>query len=74
MSHYGQVISSSQKQTAQATKEIAENYTKFQEQALNTYPSIYMQYFQNVQNQLRNNQKFFKSISEMYYKLVSNYT
>ncbi|HKU83660.1 MAG TPA: hypothetical protein VJP58_06430 [Candidatus Nitrosocosmicus sp.] len=74
MSHYGQVISSSQKQTAQATKEIAENYTKFQEQALNTYPSIYMQYFQNVQNQLRNNQEFFKSISEMYYKLVSYYT
>jgi len=75
MSHYGQVISSStQEQTAQTTKEIAENYMEFQKQALNSFQSIFMPYFQNVQNQLRNNQEFFKSISEMYYNLVSNYT
>ena len=67
MSHYGQVISSStQEQTAQTTKEIAENYMEFQKQALNSFQSIFMPYFQNVQNQLRNNQEFFKSISEMY--------
>ena len=74
MSHYNQVISSTQKQTAQATKEIAENYVKFQEQVLNSFQSILMPYYQNVQNQLSNNQEFFKSISEMYYKLVSSYT
>ena len=74
MSHYNQVISSTQKQTAQATKEIAENYVKFQEQALNSFQSIFTPYFQNVQNQLWNNQEFFKRISEMYYNLVSNYT
>ena len=74
MSHYGQVISSAQEQTAQATKEIAENYVKFQEQVLNSFQSILMPYYQNVQNQLSNNQEFFKSISEMYYKLVSSYT
>ncbi len=74
MSHYGQTISYTQEQTAQATKDLAENYMKFQKQALNSYPSMYMSYFQNVQNQLWNNQESFKSISEMYYKLVSNYT
>jgi hypothetical protein len=75
MSHYGQAISSStQKQTTQATKEIAENYMKFQEQSLNSFQSIFTPYYQNVQNQLQNNQEFFKSISEMYYKLVSYYT
>ena len=74
MSHYGQVISYTQEQTAQATKELTENYMKFQKQALNSYPSMYMSYFQNVQNQLWNNQESFKSISEMYYKLISNYT
>ena len=60
MSNYGQAISNSQEQTAQATKELAENYLKFQKQALNSYPSMYVSYFQNVQNQLWNNQEFFK--------------
>jgi nitrogen fixation/metabolism regulation signal transduction histidine kinase len=74
MSHYGQAISYAQEQTAQVTKELAENYMKFQKQALNSYPSMYMSYFQNVQNQLWNSQESFNRISEMYYKLVSNYT
>jgi hypothetical protein len=74
MSHYGQVISSAQEQTAQATKEIAENYMEFQKQAINSFQSIFMTHYQNLQNQLWNNQEFFKGISEMYYKLVSNYT
>ena len=73
MSHYGQVISSAQEQTAQATKEIAENYVKFQEQVLNSFQSILMPYYQNVQNQLSNNQEFFQSISKMYYRWVNNY-
>ena len=33
-----------------------------------------MSYFQNFQNQLWNNQKFFKSFPEMYSRLVGNYT
>jgi hypothetical protein len=74
MSQYGQAISSTQEQTAQTTREIAENYVKFQEQVLNSFQSILMPYYQNVQNQFSNNQEFFKSISEMYYKLVSSYT
>ena len=60
MSQYGQAISSTQEQTAQTTREIAENYVKFQEQVLNSFQSILMPYYQNVQNQLSNNQEFFK--------------
>ena len=50
MSNYSQAISYAQEQTAQATKEIAANYLKFQEQALNSFQSIFMPYFQNFQN------------------------
>jgi hypothetical protein len=74
MSHSGQIISSTQKQTAQATKEIAENYMEFQKQTITSFQSLFTPYFQNNQNQLWNNQEFFKGISEMYYNLLNNYT
>jgi hypothetical protein len=74
MSRYGQAISYTQGQTSQTTKEMAENCLEFQKQALNSFQSVFMPYFQNIQNQFWNNQEFFKRISAMYYKLVSEYT
>jgi len=71
---YAQAITDTHEQTAQATKDIAENYLEFQKQALNSFQSVFMPYFENVHNQLWNNQEFFRIIPEMYSRMVSNYT
>lgn len=72
---YAQAITDTQEeQTAQATKDIAGNYLEFQKQALNSFQSVFMPYFENVHNQLWNNQEFFRIIPEMYSRMVSNYT
>ncbi|MDN5846549.1 MAG: hypothetical protein L0H53_09785 [Candidatus Nitrosocosmicus sp.] len=72
--HTPQAITDTTEQTTQATWEIAENYLEFQKQAINSFQSVFMSYFQNVQNQLWNSQEYFKSISEMYSKLVTDYS
>ena len=71
---YTQAINDTQKQTAQVTKALAENYLEIQKQAINSFQSIFIPYFENVQNQLWSNQHVFRSMPDMYSKLVSNYT
>lgn len=71
---YTQAINDTQKQTAQATKALAENYLEIQKQTINYFQSIFIPYFENVQNQLWSNQNVFRSMPEMYSRLVSNYT
>ncbi len=71
---YAQTTTESRGQTPQVTRKIAENYLDFQKQTITSFQSLFIPYFQNNQNQLWNNQEFFKSASEMYYNLVSNYT
>jgi hypothetical protein len=71
---YTHAINDTQKQTAQATKALAENYLEIQKQAINSFQSIFIPYFENVQNQLWSNQHVFRSMQEMYSTLVSNYT
>jgi hypothetical protein len=71
---YTQAINDTQKQTAQATKALAENCLEIQKQAINSFQSIFIPYFENVQNQLWSNQHVFRSMPEMYSRLVSNYT
>jgi hypothetical protein len=71
---YSQEINNTQKQTAQATKALAENYLELQKHAINSFQSIFVPYFENVQNQLWNNQHFFMSMPEMYSRMISNYT
>ena len=71
---YTEAITDTQEQTTQTTTAIAENYLEFQKQAFNSFQSAFMPYFKNVQNQIWNNQDFFKTIPEMYSRLVSNYT
>ncbi len=69
-----QAITDTQEQAAQATKALAENYLELQEQVINSFQAVFLPYFGNVQKQFWNNQDFFKSIPEMYSRLVSNYT
>ena len=71
---YTEDITRTQEQTAQTTTALAENYLEFQKQAINSFQSVFMPYFKNVQNQIWNNQDFFRTIPEMYSRLVSNYT
>jgi hypothetical protein len=69
-SNYSQVITDNQKQTAQSTRQITENCLEFQKQVLNSFQS----YFQNICNQFWNSQEYFRSTSQMYSKLMRNYT
>ena len=71
---YAQITTETREQSAQVTRKIAENYLEFQKQTINSFQSLFTSYFQNNQNQLWNNQEFFKSTSEMCSNLVSNYT
>jgi flagellar biosynthesis/type III secretory pathway protein FliH len=71
---YAQAITDAQEQTTQATKEIAENYLEYQKQAINSFQSVFSPYFENVHNQLWNNQDFYRRIPEIYSKIISNYT
>ena len=60
--------------TAQSNKNISENSVELQRQMLDSFQSAFLPNIQNVQNQLSNNQEFIKSMSEMYFRLVNNYT
>jgi anion-transporting ArsA/GET3 family ATPase len=69
-----QAITDSQEQTSQATKALAGNYLELQNMVINSYQSVFMPYLENIQRQFWNNQDFFRSIPEMYSRLISNYT
>lgn len=71
---HGQTISDIQGQTAQTSREITKNYLELQKQSINSFQTVFMPYFHSVQNQLWNNQEYFKSMSGMYFRLASNYT
>ncbi len=73
-SRYGRTISDLQEHTTQTSREISENYLELQKQAINSFQTVFMPYFHSVQDQLWNNQEYFKSISGMYFRLASNYT
>ena len=60
-------------QTSQTSREITNNYLELQKEAIDSFQSAFIPYFQNIQNQFWNNQGYFKSISEMYSRLANNY-
>lgn len=62
-----------QVQTAQTNTDMLANFMELQRQAMDSFQSGFTS-FQNIQNQLLNNQDFIKSISEMYFRLANNYT
>jgi hypothetical protein len=60
-------------QTSQTSRDITNNYLELQKEAIDSFQSAFIPYFQNTQNQFWNNQGYFKSISEMYSRLANNY-
>ena len=70
---YTETVNQVQEQTLQATKDIAENYLEYQKQAIDSFQSVSTPYIQNVNNQLLNNQDYYRRMPEMYSKLVNNY-
>ncbi len=69
---YTETVNQVQEQTLQATKDIAENYLEYQKQAIDSFQSVSTPYIQNVNNQLLNNQDYYRRMPEMYSKLVNN--
>ena len=70
---YTETVNQVQEQTLQATKDIAVNYLEYQKQTIDSFQSISTPYLCNVNNQLLNNQDYFRRIPEIYSKLVNNY-
>ena len=70
---YVQALTDAQVQTAQATREIAENYREYQKQSINSFQSIFIPYFENIYNQFLYNQEFSRRIPEMYSRIATNY-
>ena len=70
---YTQAITDTHEQTATVTKALADNYLEYQKQAINSFQSVYAQYFVNFQEKLWNNQEFFKKIPDMYSGMISSY-
>ena len=70
---YTETVNQVQEQTLQATKDIAENYLEYQKQTIDSFQSISTPYIHNVNNQLLNNQDYYRRMPEMYSKLVNNY-
>ena len=70
---YTETVNQVQEQTLQATKDIAESYLEYQRQAIDSFQSVSAPYLYNVNNQLLNNQDYFRRIPEIYSKLVNNY-
>ena len=70
---YTETVNQVQEQTLQATKDIAESYLDYQKQAIDSFQSVSTPYMQNVNNQLLNTQDYFRTMPEIYSKLVNNY-
>ena len=70
---YTETVNQVQEQTLQATKDIAVSYLEYQKQTIDSFQSISTPYIQNVNNQLLNNQDYYRRMPEMYSKLVNNY-
>ena len=69
---YTETVNQVQEQTLQATKDIAVSYLEYQKQTIDSFQSISTPYIQNVNNQLLNNQDYYRRMPEMYSKLVNN--
>jgi hypothetical protein len=70
---YTETVNQVQEQTLQATKDIAVSYLEYQKQTIDSFQSISTPYIQDVNNQLLNNQDYYRRMPEMYSKLVNNY-
>jgi hypothetical protein len=67
-------IADTHKQTAQATSNMAENFSDYQKQSTNTFQAVFLPYFENINNQFWNNQEFFRLLQKTYSTMISMYT
>ena len=70
---YTETVNQLQEQTLQATKNIAESYLEYQKQTIDSLQSISTQYLYDANNQLLNNQEYFRKMPEIYSQIVNNY-
>jgi len=70
---YTETVNQVQEQTLQATKDIAESYLEYQKQAIDSFQSVATPYLYDVNNQILNTQDYFRTMPEIYSKLVNNY-
>ena len=70
---YTETVNQVQEQTLQATKDIAESYLDYQKQAIDSFQSVATPYLYDVNNQILNTQDYFRTMPEIYSKLVNNY-
>jgi hypothetical protein len=70
---YTETVNQVQEQTLQATKDIAESYLEYQKQTIDSFQSVATPYLYDVNKQILNTQDYFRTIPEIYSKLVNNY-
>lgn len=70
---YTDTVNQVQEQTLQATKDIAESYLEYQKQAIDSFQSVATPYLSDVNRQMLNTQDYFRTMPEIYSKLVNNY-
>ncbi len=70
---YTETVNQVQEQTLQATKDIAESYLEYQKQAIDSFQSVATPYLYDVNRQMLNTQDYFRTMPEIYSKLVNNY-
>ena len=70
---YTETVNQLQEQTLQATKDIAESFLEYQKQTIDSLQSISTPYLYDANNQLLNNQEYFRKIPEIYSKIVNNF-
>jgi hypothetical protein len=70
---YTQTVSELQEQAIQTSKDIANHYLEYQREVINSLQSIFAPYVENTNNNLLNNQEYFRKIPEIYSKITSNF-
>jgi hypothetical protein len=70
---YTETVNQVQEQTLQATKDIAESYLEYQKQAIDSFQSVATPHLYDVNKQILNTQDYFRTMPEIYSKLVNNY-
>ncbi len=70
--HYAQTFNELQEQAIEATKQISEDYTGYQKQAINSFQSVFAPYFENMNTLTKSNQDYSRRIPEAYTKIANS--
>jgi hypothetical protein len=61
-----------QEQVIQTSKDIADHYLEYQREVINLVQSIFAPYVENTNNNLSNNQEYFRKFPEIYSNITTN--